>query len=439
MRTRFEPAQLAAPAIAEANSILRKCVHCGFCMATCPTYQLTNDERDGPRGRIYLIKEMLEAGGNAGPEVTRHLDRCLTCLSCMTTCPSGVDYLHLADIARTRIHNTAKRSLFARLLRWTLAKILPRPQRFATALKIARFAKPLTPLFRSFGFSRPLAAMLELAPLKLAPPSDLKGGERFAASGLRRARVLLFQGCAQQVLAARINEAAIRLMARHGIEVMIAADEGCCGALSLHMGREEEARGFAARNISSWYDTANKSGIDAVVITASGCGSVIRDYGHLMCRTGLSGQAARISDLAMDITGFLENIPLDDPDQPMGVKVAWHPPCSLQHGQKIKDAPAKMLSRAGYEVYLPKDSHLCCGSAGVYNILQPEIADQLLVNKQKNIGLTGADIIATANIGCMTQLAKSSKLPVVHVVELLDWATGGPKPAGLSRLAHSRS
>jgi len=434
VQTRFEPAQLAAPAIAEADAILRKCVHCGFCMATCPTYRLTGDERDGPRGRIYLIKEMLEAGGSAGPEVTHHLDRCLTCLSCMTTCPSGVDYLHLADIARTRIHNTAKRRPFERLLRWLLARLLPRPGRFAATLKLARFAKPLTPLLQTMAWSRPLAAMLRLAPFRLPAPSDLKGGERFGASGLRRARVLLFQGCAQRVLAARINEAAIRLMTRHGVEVLIAGDEGCCGALSLHMGREDEARDLAARNIASWYGTVNRAGIDALVITASGCGSVIRDYGHLMARSAISGQAARLSDLALDITAFLEDIPLDDPETPMGLKVAWHPPCSLQHGQKIKDAPARMLQRAGFEVYLPADSHLCCGSAGVYNILQPEIADRLLRDKQENIGRTGADIIATANIGCMTQLAKGSQLPVVHVVELLDWATGGPKPQALARL-----
>lgn len=400
-------------------------------MATCPTYQLTGDERDGPRGRIYLIKEMLEAGGAAGPEVTHHLDRCLTCLSCMTTCPSGVDYLHLSDIARTRIQNTAKRPLYDRLLRWVLAKILPHPERFAIALKMARFGKFMTPLFRTFEKGRPLAAMLELSPFRSPAPSDLKGGEHFAATGLRRARVLLFQGCAQQLLAARINEAAIRLMTRHGIEVVIADDEGCCGALSLHMGREDEARKFASRNILSWYNTANRAGIDAIVITASGCGSVIRDYGHQMARTQVAAQAARVSDMAMDITAFLESMPLDDPDTPMGLKVAWHPPCSLQHGQKIKDAPAGMLSRAGFDVLMPADSHLCCGSAGVYNILQPRIADQLLANKQKNISETGADVIATANIGCMTQLAKSKKLPVVHVVELLDWATGGAKPESL--------
>lgn len=403
-------------------------------MATCPTYQLTGDERDGPRGRIYLIKEMLESGGSAGPEVTHHLDRCLTCLSCMTTCPSGVDYLHLADIARERIHKTAKRSLFDRLLRWSLAKTLPHPRRFGKMLKLARFAKPFAPLLRLFRKGRPLAAMLELAPLRTRPPSDLKGGERFAAAGLRRARVLLFQGCAQQVLAARINEAAIRLLTRHGVEVLIASDEGCCGALSLHMGREDEAQKFAARNIESWYGTVNTTGVDAVLITASGCGSVIRDYGHLMARTRLSGKAARISDLALDITAFLEHLPLDDPDSPMGLKVAWHPPCSLQHGQRIKDAPATRLSRAGFEVYTPADSHLCCGSAGVYNIFQPEMADQLLVNKLKHISATGADVVATANIGCMTQLSKQGRTPVVHVVELLDWATGGPKPEILRKM-----
>ncbi len=432
MQTSFEPVQLAAPAIAMANDILRNCVHCGFCLATCPTYTLLQDERDSPRGRIYLVKELLESGGAAGAEVTFHVDRCLSCLSCMSTCPSGVDYMHLVDIARTRIENTAKRPLFQRLLRKTLALILPYPERFAAALKFSRFAKPLGPLLRRMSWSRPLAAMLALAPWRMAPPADLKDGEIFRARGLRRARVILFQGCAQRVLAGRINEAAIRLLTRHGVDVIIAGNEGCCGALSLHMGREDEARSFARKNVASWYAEVNHAGIDAILSTASGCGSVIKDYGHILGRDeDFSGKAARISDITLDITEFLPSLALDNPEAPMGLKLAWHPPCSLQHGQNIRKEPVHLLQSAGFDVRELANSHLCCGSAGVYNILQPQLADELLKGKLAAIDAVEPDVIVTANLGCMTQIASRAKKPVIHLVELVDWATGGPKPEAL--------
>ena len=435
MQTRFEPVQLAAPAIALANDILRSCVHCGFCMAMCPTYTLLQDERDSPRGRIYLIKELLESGGAAGEEVRFHVDRCLSCLSCMSACPSGVDYMHLVDIARTRIENTAKRSLPSRLLRKVLSMILPFPERFAAILKISRLAKPFSPLLRHMPWSRSLSVMLDLAPWKMEPPSDLKDGEVFRARGLRRARVILFQGCAQRVLAARINEAAIRLLTRHGVDVIIASNEGCCGALALHMGREEEARRFARSNVESWYRQVNQSGIDALISTASGCGSVIRDYSHILGRDEkFGGKAARISDITRDITEFLPALALDNPDHSAGLRVAWHPPCSLQHGQNIRRQPVQLLQNAGFEVCELADSHLCCGSAGVYNILQPELAGKLLKRKISTIAAVEPDIIVTANLGCMTQIETRARQPVVHIVELLDWATGGPRPKSLHHL-----
>jgi glycolate oxidase iron-sulfur subunit len=421
MQTRFDPVQLANPVLAEANAILRNCVHCGFCTATCPTYTLLGDERDSPRGRIYMIKSMLESGGDPAAETIRHVDRCLSCLSCVSTCPSGVDYGHLVDIARARIVDRGKRPLADRLLRRLLLWLLPDHKRFRTILGLSRLGKPFTPLLRRIRATRRLAATLELAPWRLAPAADLKDGEVFAARGLRRGRVALFQGCAQRALAAHINEAAIRLLTRSGIEVRIVADEGCCGALALHMGQTEQARAFARHNIDRWHKEINRCGLDAILITASGCGSVIKDYAHLLARDETYGaRAARVAARAKDITEYLASIGPEAGATSGNLKVVWHAPCSLQHGQGINTGPVDLLRKAGFTVSLLPEAHLCCGSAGVYNILEPELADALLQRKIKAVKSTGADIVATANIGCITQISKASAIPVVHIIELLE-------------------
>jgi glycolate oxidase iron-sulfur subunit len=435
MKTEFSPAQLADPDIAEADKILRACVHCGFCTATCPTYVLLGDELDSPRGRIYLIKEMLEKDRPPTREVVKHIDRCLSCLACMTTCPSGVNYMHLVDQARVRIENEYSRPLTERLLRATLAWVLPRPAWFRASMILARLGRPLAALLPSPNAAsatptllRRIKAMLALAPSSL-PASGPLGGSVFAAQGARRGRVALLQGCAQQVLAPRINQAAINLLTRHGIEVVLVRDEQCCGALTHHLGLDDDALARARANITVWSKEAEHNGLDAILVTASGCGTVIKDYGYMLREDpDFAGAAARISALAKDITEYLAGIDLKPSQQNGDVVIAYHSACSLQHGQKITQAPKELLSKSGFVVKDVPESHLCCGSAGTYNILQPDIANRLRDRKVANIAMVKPDMIAAGNIGCMVQIAGGTSVPVVHTIELLDWATGGPRP-----------
>ena len=428
MQTSFSLAQLADPDIAEANAILRACVHCGFCTATCPTYTLLGDELDSPRGRIYQIKDMLERDIAAPEETVRHIDRCLSCLSCMTTCPSGVHYMHLVDHARAHIEKTYSRPFFDRAIRRLLAAVLPRPFVFRLALIGASIAKPLGRFLPGT-----IGAMLALAPASVAPPSRVDRPQTFPALGQRRGRVALMNGCAQQVLAPAINEATIRLLTRLGIEVVVAKGAGCCGALVHHMGRTDESHVQAAANIHSWMREADGDGLDAIVVNASGCGTTVKDYGFMFRNDpAMSEQAARVTDLTKDITEFLKTLDLSQANAPETMKVAYHSACSMQHGQKITDLPKELLSAAGFDIVSPAEGYLCCGSAGTYNLLQPEIANRLKSRKVDNIEATGADTIAAGNIGCMAQIADGTDLPVVHTVELLDWATGGPKPAAIS-------
>ena len=438
MKTEFSLAQLADPDIAEANKILRACVHCGFCTATCPTYVLLGDELDSPRGRIYLIKEMLEKGRPPTREVVKHIDRCLSCLACMTTCPSGVNYMHLVDQARVRIEQQYARPLTERMLRAVLALVLPRPDLFRLSMVLARIARPLAALLptpETFSATPTLLsrikAMLALAPGRLPPPGAAAGSV-FPALGKRRGRVALLQGCAQQVLAPRINQAAINLLTRHGIEVVLVKDEQCCGALTHHLGRDGDALARARGNIAVWTAEAERSGLDAILVTTSGCGTVIKDYGYMLREDrDFALAAARISALAKDITEYLGSIELHKSQQPGDVVVAYHSACSLQHGQKITGLPKDLLSKNGFVVKDVPESHLCCGSAGTYNLLQPDIANRLRDRKVANIAMIKPDVIAAGNIGCMVQIAGGTSVPVVHTIELLDWATGGPRP-GLS-------
>lgn len=427
MQTNFTLAQLADPDIAEADKILRTCVHCGFCTATCPTYVLLGDELDSPRGRIYLIKEMLENDRAATPKVTKHIDRCLSCLSCMTTCPSGVHYMHLVDHARAHIEQTYTRPLPDRLLRGMLAFVLPHPRRFRLALLGASFAWPFAGLMPGR-----LKGLLAMAPRETPAPSGVDKPQVFKAAGPRRARVALMTGCAQQVLAPEINEATVRLLTRHGVEVVVARGAGCCGALVHHMGREDAALAAARANIAAWTRELAGEGLDAVIINASGCGTTVKDYGFMLREDAAwKDKAAKISALTRDVAEFLDSLGLKGAGQEKGLTVAYHSACSLQHGQQIRREPKALLSAAGFVVKDVPEGHLCCGSAGTYNLLQPAIAERLKARKVANIESTRPDVIATGNIGCMTQIAGGTDIPVVHTVELLDWATGGPAPRAL--------
>ena len=426
MQTTFSPEQLKDPAIARSNEVLRTCVHCGFCTATCPTYQVLGDELDSPRGRIYLIKDMLEAGRPADAKTVKHIDRCLSCLACMTTCPSGVHYMHLVDHARAWIEQTYTRPPFERMLRWVLARILPYPQRFRAALFFAKLGRPFAGLMPDAR----LRAMLEMAPKEVPPVSRNDDPQVFAARGDRRMRVALMTGCAQRALNTDINDATIRLLRRLGCEVVIAEGMGCCGALVHHMGKEDESHAAAARNIRAWIAEDQGAGLDAIVINTSGCGTTVKDYGHMFRNDPLAEDAARVSELALDVSELLMKLDLPAGDG-KDLKVAYHAACSLQHGQQVKTYPKDLLKRAGFDVVEPRDSHLCCGSAGTYNLMQPEISKELKARKIATLEERAPDVIAAGNIGCMMQIGSGTGVPVAHTVELLDWATGGPMPRSL--------
>ncbi|WP_454288045.1 glycolate oxidase subunit GlcF [Rhizobium arsenicireducens] len=431
MQTNFTAEQLADPHVAEAEGILRKCVHCGFCTATCPTYVTLGNELDSPRGRIYLIKDMLENGRPADKQIVTHIDRCLSCLACMTTCPSGVDYMHLVDHARIHIEKTYKRPLINRLTRGILAMTLPYPARFRAALGLARLGRPFAGLLKRIPALRPMGAMLDLAPRSIPAAGDSARPATHAPKAAKRGRVAILTGCAQPVLDPGINAATIRLLTRLGIEVVVPEGEGCCGALVHHMGREAQALDSARRNVDVWTREIDKGGLDAIVITASGCGTTIKDYGHMLrLDPAYAETAKRVSALAKDVTEYLSTLDLPVQDK-KNLTVTYHSACSMQHGQKITMAPKILLKNAGFTVRDPAEGHLCCGSAGTYNIMQPEISEKLKARKVKNLEATRPDIIAAGNIGCMTQIGSGTAVPIVHTIELLDWAYGGERPAKL--------
>jgi glycolate oxidase iron-sulfur subunit len=432
METNFTADQLRDPRLKEADEILRRCVHCGFCTATCPTYLLLGDERDSPRGRIYLIKSMIE--GSAAPRQVRpHIDRCLSCYSCMTTCPSGVDYMHLSDYARQHIEKTVSRApgddFMRKILRW----ILPYPKRFRFALMLAHAARPFKRFFAHSRF-KSLAAMLELAPRGLAKqgifsmPQTVKTGRR------RRGRVVLMAGCAQRVLRPEINDASVRLLNHLGYDVILPEGEGCCGSLSLHMGKEAEAKAFAKNNIEIWHAQREEGPLDAIIINASGCGTSVKDYGHLFAQDpAYAAKAKFISSLAKDISEFAAQQPPEAPAGWSDIRVAYHSACSMQHAQKLQEPPRQLLRNAGFTVVEIPEGHICCGSAGTYNILQSELANGLRERKLASIARVKPDCVASGNIGCITQLS-GGPVPVVHTIELLDWAYGGPCPPALKHL-----
>jgi len=440
VQTNFTAAQLADADIRDADAILRACVHCGFCLATCPTYVELGDELDSPRGRIYLIKNMLEGDRAPSAKVAGHIDRCLSCLSCMTTCPSDVDYMHLVDIARARIETRLVRPVGERFLRALLAAVLPRPRAFRLALIAGALARPLRRLFPARW-----RAALALVPGRIVPPSAGDRPQTFAAVGTRRKRVAILPGCAQQVLRPAINEATTRLLTRMGCEVVVPEGLGCCGALVHHMGRDEAARAFARATVRAFHDTLEDGGLDAVVVTASGCGTMVKDYACLLQGDAeLGATASKIAALARDVSEVIDDLGLASaagagtppPSLPV---VAYHAACSLAHGQRIRETPARLLRSVGFFVREPVDAHLCCGSAGTYNIVQPELAGPLRARKAAALTELGADVIATGNIGCLAQLAGATPAAVVHTVELLDWATGGPPPRELAAHVQERT
>jgi glycolate oxidase iron-sulfur subunit len=439
MQTSFTLEQLADPDIAESEKILRACVHCGFCTATCPTYVLDGNELDSPRGRIYLIKDMLERSQPATAEVTRHVDRCLSCLACMTTCPSGVHYMHLVDHARAHIEETYRRPLSERLLRGMLAKLMPYPERFRLALWASLFGKPFAPAIAALGLKR-LATMLRLAPWRR--PGRPLAPQTFPAAATRQARVALLAGCVNDLLAPEINAAALAVLTRHGVEVVLPEGLGCCGSLVHHMGREHQALAQARAAIDAFLAV---DGLDAIVITTSGCGTTVKDYGFMLRNDpAYAERAARVSALTKDITEYLSTLPLQrnpaanqsggEVPKPEGLVVAYHAACSLQHGQRVTRQPKELLSKLGFVIRDIPDGHLCCGSAGTYNILQADIARRLRDLKVGTIERVRPDVIAAGNLGCITQIATGTAVPVIHTVELIDWATGGRCPPRLRAL-----
>ncbi|MBT4955116.1 MAG: glycolate oxidase subunit GlcF, partial [Rhodobacteraceae bacterium] len=357
MQTFFNEDQLLEPDFKRSNEVLRACVHCGFCTATCPTYQVLGDELDSPRGRIYLIKDMLENNRVPDQKTVKHIDRCLSCLACMSTCPSGVHYMHLVDHARAYIEDKYKRPLFERLLRWALVKILPYPTRFRLALLGAKMARPIA----RFLPDPRLRAMIAMAPKQVPPVSRNDDPQSFVPSIARKKRVVLMTGCAQRALNTDINDATIRLLQRLGCEIVIPQGQGCCGALTHHLGKTTESHAAAAQNIRAWQSEIDHGGLDAVVINTSGCGTTVKDYGHMFRDSDLAEEAAQISKLTMDVSELLMQLDMPDLEQ-KNIKVAYHAACSLQHGQQIKTFPKTLLQKAGFTVLEPADPHLCCGS-----------------------------------------------------------------------------
>jgi glycolate oxidase iron-sulfur subunit len=432
METRFSPDQLKDPGLKEAGDILRRCVHCGFCTAACPTYLLLGDERDSPRGRIYLIKAMLE--GDASPrQVRQHLDRCLSCYSCMTACPSGVDYMHLSDYAREIVEKSAMRAPREEFMRKVLRSILPYPKRFRLALLTAVALRPFRRLLSRSRF-KALAAMLELVPSSPVNRGSFTVPQTIKTKKPRRGRVALLSGCAQRVLRPEINDASVRFLNHLGYDVSLAEGEGCCGSLTFHMGKHAEAKAFAKRNIDAWHAQRDKGPLDAIIINASGCGTTVKDYAHLFAGDpAYSEKAKYVSSLAKDITEFAGQLKVDSPLGWSDIRVAYHSPCSMQHGQKLHDTPRQLLRNAGFTVVDIPEGHICCGSAGTYNILQPDLANELKERKLLSINQVKPDCVASGNIGCIMQLSDGGA-PVVHTVELLDWAYGGPCPEAVKHL-----
>ena len=431
MQTIFTPEQLKNKNNKSTEEIVRKCVHCGMCNATCPTYQILGDELDGPRGRIYLIKDMLENNKPGNEKVAKHLDRCLSCYACMTTCPSQVNYMHLIDHGRNHLEKTYKRPILERLFRNLLSLTLPNPKTFKILSILVNIIRPISFIFPEF-----IKNSMMLMPSKI-PKKSLKIQNVYSIEKKKPiARVALLTGCVQRVISPEINESTIRLLNRHDVEVVVVPEINCCGSLDHHLGKEKTAQELFKKNINLWYDEYLNNGLTAIISNTSGCGTTLKDYGFIFRDDKeMKKKAKKISELTKDITEFLDkNIKLDFKQNKKVYKIAYHSPCSMQHGQKVHQQPINLIKKTGNEVLNIPEGHLCCGSAGTYNILQQKIAKTLLKNKVENINKIKPDFISTGNIGCMTQIASGIEIPIVHTVEVIDWLTGGPKPAKLNNL-----
>jgi glycolate oxidase iron-sulfur subunit len=431
MQTIFTPEQLKNKNNKSTEEIVRKCVHCGMCNATCPTYQILGDELDGPRGRIYLIKDMLENNKPGNEKVAKHLDRCLSCYACMTTCPSQVNYMHLIDHGRSHLEKTYKRPILERLFRNLLSLTLPNPKTFKTLSVLVNIVRPISFIFPEF-----IKNSMKLMPAKF-PKKTLKNKKIYSVEKKKPiARVALLTGCVQRVISPEINESTIRLLNRHDVDVIVMPEINCCGSLDHHLGKEKAAHELFKKNINLWYDEYLNNGLNAIISNTSGCGTTLKDYGFIFRDDKeMKKKAKKISELTKDVTEFLDkNIKLDFKQNEKVYKIAYHSPCSMQHGQKVHEQPINLIKRTGNEVLNIPEGHLCCGSAGTYNILQQKIANTLLKNKVENINRIKPDFISTGNIGCMTQIASGTETPIVHTVEVIDWLTGGPKPAKLNNL-----
>ena len=431
MQTTFSSEQLKNKNNKSTEEIVRKCVHCGMCNATCPTYQILGDELDGPRGRIYLIKDMLENNKPGNEKIAKHLDRCLSCYGCMTSCPSGVNYMHLIDHGRNHLEKTFKRPIIQRILRSFLSITLPNPKIFKTLSLLVNIVRPLSFIFPEF-----IKNSIKLMPAKI-PKKTLKTQKVYSVTKKKPvARVALLTGCVQRVISPEINESTIRLLNRHQVEVIVLPEINCCGSLDHHMGKEKAAHELFKKNINLWYDEYLNNGLTAIISNTSGCGTTLKDYGFIFRDDKeIKKKAKKISELTKDVSEFLDkDIKLDFKKNEKTYKIAYHSPCSMQHGQKVHQQPINLIKKTGNEVLNIPEGHLCCGSAGTYNILQQTIAKTLLKNKVENIEKIEPDFISTGNIGCMSQISSGTNIPIVHTVEIIDWLTGGPKPNKLKSL-----
>ncbi len=426
MQTNFNKKQLQNPEIKNTDGILRKCVHCGMCNSTCPTFQVLGDELDGPRGRIYLIKDMIENNKLPTKKVVKHIDRCLSCYACMTTCPSGVNYMHIIDHGRNYIERNFKRSWIDKTLRNILSFILPRPNIFLIIGLSVKIIKPLI-----FLMPNKLKDMMNLMPNSF-PKAEHKDKNIYKPEGKIYARVILLTGCVQKVISPQINDSTINILNRHGVEVYVAKESNCCGSLNHHLGKEKLAQKSFIQNINAWSKIFSDKAIDAILVNTSGCGTTLKDYGFIFKdhpNKDLRRKAKQVSKLAKDITEYLgKNIKLNYTHSQQNYKIAYHSACSMQHGQKVHQQPIDLLKKSGNDVLEIPDGHLCCGSAGTYNLLQSEMAKELLKRKAENITKIKPDFISAGNIGCITQISTGINIPIVHTVELLDWFTGGQKP-----------
>jgi len=425
VQTNFTEEQLEQKDNKSSEKIIKKCVHCGMCNATCPTFNLLGDELDSPRGRIYLIQDMLENEKKPTANIVKHIDRCLSCYSCMTTCPAGVNYMHLIDHGRKYIEKNYERSFFDKIIRNFLSIVLPNNKLFKLSSLLVKIAKPFKLLLPS-----KIKDMMDLMPT-FFPKKMLKEKEIYSPRGKKKiSRVALLTGCVQKEISPQINEATIRILNRHGVEVVVPKKIRCCGSLAHHLGKNEEAHQDFINNINTWYDEYLKGNLDAILSNTSGCGTTIKDYGFIFRNNKeMKKKAQKISELTKDISEYLlDNLKLNFKKKEKNFRIAYHSACSMQHGQKVHSQPIDLLSKTKNEILEIPDGHLCCGSAGTYNILQPKIAKQLLKNKVKNIEDLKPEIIATGNIGCITQISNGTNIPILHTIEILDWYTGGPKP-----------